>query len=289
MKSSITITLISGIAMIASTVHGQTVFSNNLTPGDYFTNASATPANQMLSNFNGPNGEVATYRETKNGSTVGINTTMARNGNGSVWFSANGTGQKAEIALSTSFNAIGDSTGSLGLFDSMSALSADLYTQSSSIANQASVVRIELFSATDGGGRYGSLVFDTSWSPSHYGTFAFGQWNNVNLMGNAGTTWLRATSGINTAYGAGVGVDNGERTLADWMTQLGNKGYNVISVNSGIGTFDGSFEGGMDNLAIGFGGNTTTHNFEVVPEPASIAAIGLGAIALIARRRRTKK
>ena len=288
MKNSITITFLSGMVLATTAAQAQTVYSNNSLPGDFFTNPLAVPANQMLNNFTGSNGEVFTYRETKDSSVVGINNTMARNGNGSVWFSANGLNQKSEIAMSTSFNATGDSTGSLGTFDSMSALSADLFTQSSSIANQAAIVRIELFSATDGGGRYGQLVFDTSWAPSHYGTFAFGQWNNVNLMGNAGTTWLRATSGINAAYGTGVGVDSGERTLADWLTQLGNKGYNVISVNSGIGSFDGQFQGGMDNLAVGFGGNNKTYNFEAVPEPATLAVLGLGALGLI-RRKKAKK
>jgi hypothetical protein len=288
MNKSFKFTFVSGLVFGAVAAQAQTVYSNNVNPGDYFTNPGSSAANQALSNFSGPNGEVGTYRETKNGATVGINTTQARTGNGSAWFSANAvTGGKAEIAISKSFSGAGDSTGVLGSFDSLSALSADLYTQSSSVANQAAILRLELFSATDGGGRYGQLVFDTSWAPSHFGTFTFNQWNSVDLFANAGTTWLRASSGINTAYGPGV-VNGGERTLSDWMTQLGGKGYNVISINSGIGTFDGSFEGGVDNLAVGFGGNTSTYNFEAVPEPASICAIGLGALAMIRRRRTTK-
>ncbi len=288
MNKSIKITLVSGLVFGAVSAQAQTVWSNNFAPGDYFTNAGASAANLAL---NSPvvGGVVGTYRETKNGATVGINTTMARSGNGSAWFSAVGnTGGKAEVALSTAFTGAGDSNGILGSFDSLSALGADLFTQSSSIGNQSAIVRLELFSSTDGGGRYGQLVFDTAWAPSHFGTFTFGQWNTVNMFANAGSTWMRASSGINAAYGAGVGVDNGERTLSDWMTQLGGKGYNVISVNSGIGTFNGSFEGGVDNLSLGFGGNNKVYNFEAVPEPASICAVGLGALALI-RRRRAKK
>jgi hypothetical protein len=298
MKNSIKLILVSGLTAAAVAANAQTVYSNNYDPGDYFTNAGGSAANQALTSPIGGTGDVATYRETKNGATVGINTTMARSGNGSAWFSAaNVTGGKAEIAISKAFTAAGDSNGVLGSFDSLSSFGADLYTQSSSISNQATIVRMELFSATDGGvdgngnpiGRYGQLVFDTSWAPSHFGSFTFGQWNTVNMFGNAGSTWLRATSGINTAYGSGMGVDGGERTLTDWMGQLGGKGYNVISVNAGVGTFDGSFEGGVDNLSVGFGGNNKTYNFEAVPEPTTVAAVGLGALAMIRRRRTAKK
>ncbi len=285
MKNSVKISLISGILVGAASTQAQTVYSNNPTPGDYFTNAGASAANQALTHPVG-GGVVGTYRETKNGATVGINTTQARSGNGSAWFSAVGnTASKAEIALSTAFTAAGDSNGVLGSFDTLSSFGADLFTQSSSVGNQSTIVRLELFSSTDGGGRYGQLVFDTAWAPTHFGTYTYGQWNTVNLMGS---TWLRGTGGINTAYGAGVGADNGERKFSDWMTDLTGKGYNVISVNAGIGSFNGSFEGGADNIALGFDGNNKTYNFEAVPEPTTIAAVGLGALALI-RRRRAKK
>ena len=284
--NSIKITLISGLVFGAVSVEAQTVYSNNPTPGDYFTNAGPSAANQALTHPVAA-GVVGTYRETKNGATVGINTTQARSGNGSAWFSAVGNANsKAEIALSSAFTGAGDSNGILGSLDTLSSFGADLYTQTSSIGNQSTIVRLELFSSTDGGGRYGQLVFDTAWAPSHFGTYTYGQWNTVNLMGN---TWLRGTGGINTAYGAGVGADGGERKFSDWMTDLNGKGYNVISVNAGIGSFNGSFEGGADNIALGFGGNNNTYNFEAVPEPATIAAVGLGALAMIRRRRTSKK
>jgi hypothetical protein len=77
-------------------------------------------------------------------------------------------------------------------------------------------------------------------------------------------------------------------TLATWQSTLAGKGFQVISVNAGVGSFTGSFEGGMDNLSVGFSNNTKNYNFEAVPEPASVCALGLGALALI-RRRRAKK
>jgi len=165
MNKSIKITLVSGLVFGAVSVQAQIIYSNNATPGDNFTNAGGTAANQMLSNFAGPSGEVATYRETKNNGTIGINTNLARSGNGSAWISTDGSANgKSEIALSTAFTPGGDSNGSLGSFDSLSAFGVDLYTQSSSVSNLAAIVRLELFSATDGGGKYGQLVFDTTWA-----------------------------------------------------------------------------------------------------------------------------
>ncbi|MCS6831495.1 MAG: PEP-CTERM sorting domain-containing protein, partial [bacterium] len=54
----------------------------------------------------------------------------------------------------------------------------------------------------------------------------------------------------------------------------------VIGVSLGIGSgWNGTFEGAVDNLVIGFGGTnpyTLSYNFEVVPEPATMALFGLG-------------
>ncbi len=285
MNKSIKITLVSGLVLGTVSAKAQIIYSNNANPGDNFTNAGGTAANQMLSNFAGPSGEAATYRETKNNGTIGINTNLARSGNGSAWISTDGTTNgKSEIALSTAFTAAGDSNGSLGSFDSLSAFGVDLYTQSSSVSNLAAIVRLELFSATDGGGKYGQLVFDTTWNPGHFGTFAFGQWNTEDFMANAGSMWFRGSSSLGATYDP----SGSERTLADWMSTLNGKGYQVLSMNAGMGSSNTVFQGAVDNFKLGFGGSNKTYNFEAVPEPASICAIGLGILALIRKRRSAK-
>jgi hypothetical protein len=49
-----------------------------------------------------------------------------------------------------------------------------------------------------------------------------------------------------------------------------------------------NLQGAVDNITFGFNGAYTTYNFEVVPEPASMAALGSGLIGLLGLRRRKK-
>lgn len=276
-----------GVAPAVAQASGtEYVYSNNSTPGDAFTVPGPAVGNQMITGFTGSSGEVATYRNTKNGAMVGINDTDPRTGNGSVHFSLNGVGVKSEVAIGGAFAPNGDWAAPLGTLDTLSSWGADLLTNSSNVSNLGVIMRLEIASATDNGGTYGNLVWDTTWAPGHAGTVTFGSWQTYDFFNNPTSTWLRGTGQLDALYGPGS-ITGDERTLADWMSILAGKGYYVLTANAGMGTFNGQFDGAMDNLKLGFGGNDKTYNFEVqaVPEPATMAALGLGALAMIRKRR----
>ncbi len=286
-----TASIIGLAALFTAAQASETVYSNSGGSGDTFTNPGSSAAGAPIVNYTGPNNEQWMYRNTANNGTVGINTNYARSGDGSAYIASDGTASgKSEIALSTSFSGQ-DSTGSLGLLDNLSAWSADTYTQSCSILGEAPILRMELFSATDTKvngslGVYGQLVFDTGWgTDGGLGSqYAYGNWQNIDLFGNKNTIHVWGSSSLGTKYGPGIGV---ERNLSDWLTDLAGKGYSVIGINAGMGSSSLTYQGAVDNYALGFGGRTNTYNFEAVPEPATMAMLGMGALAFLRKRRRS--
>src|SRR4051812_25469033 len=110
------------LASFAAANAQNTVYSIS-SSGDNFTGPSGTSQNL---GYLGSGNEQFVYRETRTGSSVGINSNEPNNGNGSVFFNMSGSNVKSEIALGTGFLANGDSAGSLGSFNTLSAWSADL-------------------------------------------------------------------------------------------------------------------------------------------------------------------
>ncbi|MFM9872736.1 MAG: PEP-CTERM sorting domain-containing protein [Fimbriimonadaceae bacterium] len=255
-----------------------TVYSNNV-GGDAFTDSGTVNpgASQLIGSYTGPNTEVWAYNEVKHNAVVGIDTVNPRSGNGSAHIQTLG-GANTNGKASISFGRLNG--GSLGGFDTLTNWSADVFTQSSDFAGQAMVLRLFVSNGTDSG----FLVFDTTWQPGNNPNLAFGQWNNVDFTSNPNSFWVRGTGSLASAGNLNTGS---EVTFASAQSLLAGKGFQVFGANAGFGTSSGAFDGFVDNYTIGFNGQSTTYNFEAVPEPMTMGILAAGA-ALVARRRKKK-
>lgn len=267
------------LSVISSAAFAQVNIYSNNPSGDAFTNAGGTGAAQQISSPTGYNNASWYYTEVKNGGIVGIDTVNPRNGNGSAHFNvaANGAGGRADMELR-------DTTlGFLGLFDDVTAWSVDTFTQSSDLANAALVLRLEVFSLT--AGLYGNLVFSPTDTPGFNSPVTGGQWNTFDFFAPSTGFMLNATSSLGATYGAQLGGT--PKSFSDWQTTLSGQDFVVLSANMGWGTATAGFEGFADNYTLGFGGQSSTYNFETVPEPMTMTILAAGA-AIAARRRKKK-
>lgn len=287
-----TFLLLTGV--VAGTAHAQTIYSNNANPGDLFTNTGTVNAGQAI----GTTGWY--YNNVRNSGEVGIRTDYDRSGNGSVFMKGvNGpTGQssKADIEYyNTNIQGnLGSGLASMGRLGDLNALGYDWYRASGGTANAGQHASLRLMIDGDGDftttGDRGYLVFERAYN-STAGNVPLDQWVTEDLFSYNGG------QGANLWQAPGFDTAGNWVSIATWQAGFtpsgGGKTFNADSViyglSSGIGSGWGTYEGAIDNITIGFaGGNATTYNFEAapVPEPATMAVLGLGAAAVLRRRKK---
>jgi hypothetical protein len=274
-------------ALVAASAFAQatvTVYSQNLAPGDLFTNTGSTNLGQ---GFGNPNW---VYNNTRGGGSVGIRTNYPRSGNGSVYFNSPGSSGKADIEYFADPVLVGGNfvpnpfnpSSILGPLAALSHLSYEWYRDGSSTAPASlhPVLRLGILRVnSDNTAAVGYLTFERVYNG--FGAAPTNSWQSDDIVSNNYKLWATASLGFGEVL----------KTIPEWVSAANAVGATlyVISVNAGIGSgWNGTFEGAVDNITFGFGGNYTTYNFEVVPEPASMLALGSGLIGLLGLRRRKR-
>ncbi|MCD2519130.1 PEP-CTERM sorting domain-containing protein [Massilia sp. G4R7] len=268
--------------LAAPAAHAGVVTANNA-GGDAYTNPTSTNQGQAI----GTSGWY--YNNVRNDTSVGIDASHPRSGNGSVAFNAPNNG-KADIEyLPGAIAPTGNygSTASLGLFSDLVSMSYDWYRDASSQATAHLHPSLRVLLDRDGDlstvNDRGGLVFERVYNglPT-----SVDQWTSDIVNGNS-FVWN---------FGLGLGNEydldgNGyayNSTLADWQSFL--SGAVIIGFSSGVGSGWAPFSGAVDNIAWNIGGVGTSTNFELaaadVPEPATLGLLAIGAFGLAARRRR---
>jgi len=294
MKSS---KLILGLcaALVAASAFAQatvTVYSQNPAPGDLFTNTGSTNQGQNFGNANW------VYNNTRGGGSVGIRNNYPRSGNGSVYFNSTSSSGKADIEYFFDPQNSGGNfvpnplnpNSILGTLNQLTHLSYEWYRDSSSTttAYLHPVLRLGILRVNqDNTFALGYLIFERVYN-GFSGAAPTNSWQSDDIVSNNYGLWATASLGFGDPN---VNFSQVFKTLSGWVSaaNAANATLYVISVNAGIGSgWNGTFTGAVDNITFGFSGNYKTYNFEVVPEPASMVALGSGLIGLLGLRRRKR-
>lgn len=284
------------LAATAGAASATTVLNTSLTnltgsfgSGVAMTSPLAGPQYGTLTTVNGPSGGAnrasASYvadqwvqRNVGGDASVGITTHFARSGNGSAYFNGSGSSSKADLEIAFSSPA---------LLSAVTSLRYDWYKTSSSAASQH--LALKLLVDADGNtstfNDISYLIYELGYNAGDSG--AVDAWNQV-LIDADTFLWANNLSMLtDPKAGTPYGYDT---TLSDW--QGANQNALVLGLSVGLGSgWDGSYEGGVDNIVLATGDSRNNWNFEVqrestVPEPGTLGLIALGLLGAAALRRR---
>jgi hypothetical protein len=256
----------------------------SISPGTTTTTSTGTKSTNAASNTLG--GELGADQWIQNNvrgnGVVGITTDYARSGNGSIYFSTDGSGpSKADMEYYfTQPLLLSDFTG--GSYDW---LRDPLGTNTSTAI--APAYRLIVSNAQGG---FGYLVYEPYNQPGGQ-PVAQGSWQTQTIDTLTSLFWATGNNfTIPAPGGVGPSCQSCLHDLADWSSS--NAGAHVLGFSTGVGSgwSGGTFVGAVDNVSFAFGDNTQTYNFEVaaVPEPATWAMMiaGFGLAGATLRRRR---
>lgn len=215
------------------------------------------------------------------GGTASIDMTPSNDADGSLRM----TGDRSRVGFGT-----GGDMGTLGAL-STGNVSFDFYRDGASTGAGNYQIAFAFF-VRNAAGQTGSLT----WEGAYNGIGNVNDtWFNDQVLSGSGVWWIRS-GGVNFAEVANM------KTLADWTTQgsvsnsestsivLGtDTAITGIELKVGSGVPGGTFLGNADDIRVQFtGGADYMTNFQAVPEPMTMSILGLGALALLRKRKQSR-